>query len=188
MNPTRRHRFSPQPGRGLRIRLVAMLAVLALTSGCIPGFEPPPSVLVSTASETVGPVNTPEFVGGPVDRRAQITIPAGALEGGVSGRFRLGGSTSTPSPFPAVEFVIGDPISDTVVVDAVGGFVEEFDWELPVDCDNGCEVMVPVTIEQTGEGDPPRFGWSVSFYVEYEGSVPPEAEDMTAVIEPANSE
>jgi len=108
-----------------------MSVVLVLTSACIPGFEPPPSVLVGTESETVGPDNTPEFVGGPVERGVRITIPAGALEGSVSGRFRLGGSTRTSSPFPAVEFDIGDPIDDTVVVGALGGFIEEFNWEFP---------------------------------------------------------
>ena len=188
MSPTPRRRLGPQPGRSLWVGLVAMPVVLVLTSACIPGLEPPPSVLVGTKSETVGPDNTPEFVGGPVERGVLITIPAGALEGSVSGRFRLGGSTSTPSPFPAVEFDIGDPIYDTVVVDSVGGFVEEFEWELPAGCQNGCDVMVPVTIEQTGAGDPPRFGWSVGFYVEYESSVPPEAEGLTAAIEPNDSE
>lgn len=165
-----------------------MLMVLGLMSACIPGMEPPPDVGINTVSETIGPDNTPEFTSGPVLRQARLTIPPGALVGSVDGEFALQGSTRTPEPIPAVEFAIGDPIGNMLVVDAQGNFGEDFEWELPSACDNGCDVVVPVTIEQTGDGEPPTLGWSVSFYVEYESSVPPEAEGMTAVIEPADPE
>jgi hypothetical protein len=167
------------------MRLTRLVLVIGLVTACIPGIEPPPSVNVGTASETVGRDNTPEFASGPVLRQVRLVVPAGALVDSVEGGFSVGGATSTPEPIPAVEFAVGEPINATVVVDSQGNFREDFVWELPEYCLDWCEVVIPVSIEQTGEGDPPRLGWSASFYVEYDGPVPSEAEEMTAVIEPA---
>ena len=99
-------------------------------------------------------------------------------------------STSTPEPFPDVELVIGAPINDRVVVKDTGNPGWDWDLPLPDNCENGCEIVIPVTIEQIEEGDPPRFGWSAWFRFDYESDTlrPAAAQDMIAVIEPADPE
>ena len=143
-----------------------------------------------STSETVSRDNTPEFVDGVLERHVRLTVPPGGLDSVVSGLLSIGVSTSTPEPFPDVELMIGPPIEDSVVVDEVGNPVWEWDLPLPEDCQDGCEILVPVSFEQIGEGSPPMFIWSASFGFEYESESlkPAAAEDMTAVIEPADSE
>jgi hypothetical protein len=67
-----------------------------------------------------------------------------------------------------------------------------WDWELPLpeDCEQGCEIVIPVTIEQTGEGEPPSFVWSASFGFDYTSDelIPAAADAITMVIEPADPE
>jgi hypothetical protein len=124
-----------------------------------------------------------------LERQVRLTIPPGGLDNGrPAGGFGIGVSTSSAEPFPDVEFVIGAPINDRVIVEEMGN--PGWDWELPLpsECEDGCEIVILVTIEQIEEGDPPRFGWSAWYDVEYDGPMPAVAEDMTAVIEPANSE
>lgn len=162
-------------------RLVWLALLLGLGGCNIVGMEPPPSIDVGTSRQSVRPVDTPEFADVALARHVRMSIPAGALDDAAKGKFGIGVSTRS-SPFPAVEFRLGPPIDETLIVDAPGNYFEEFPWPLPDNCSDGCEVVVPVTIEQTGAGDTPSFSWSGSYYVEYDSAMPEVAERMTAGI------
>jgi hypothetical protein len=175
------------------VRLVAYLFFLALiVSACSILGESSGGFGLST-SETVGPDNAPvEFLGGPLKRQVRITFPPGGLENARPGAvFGIGVTTLSAEPFPDVEFVVGAPVDDQVVIEEAGGF-PGWDWEfaLPKACEQGCEIIIPVTIEQTEEGDPPRFGWSASFGFDYTSDelIPAAADAITMVIEPADPE
>ena len=143
----------------------------------------PPGETVMTGSETVGHQGQVEFVDGVIKRQVRVSIPAGALEGAEESFAEFAVSTSTPEPISTVEVVFGGSVEGEAVVDHQGNYGFTLDWILPDDCDNGCELVVPVTFRHVGDGDEPRFGWSLDFTVGYESLVPPGAEDMTAVIE-----
>lgn len=84
---------------------------------------------------------------------------------------------------------MGEPINGRAVVDKPndqpGSMGIDFDWEPPANCQDGCEVVFPVTIRHIGDGDPPHIGWSMGICLEYRSvsDVPPEAWEMRAVIE-----
>lgn len=142
---------------------------------------------VSTKADSVGPNDTPEFVGGVVEREVQIGVPAGGLEGAIEGELNVGLATGTPAPFPDVQFTIGDPINEKVVANRVGNTSWEWDFPVPNECQQGCKIVIPVTIEQVGEGEPPVLSWSANLYFSYEFELAPEdpASNMTVDIVPA---
>jgi hypothetical protein len=172
----------PHEGGGVRrhwIRTAGLLGLLVLVAASCN----PPGETVGTGSETVGRQGEVEFVDGVIERQVRVAIPAGALEGAEGGVAEFGVSTSTPEPISAVEVDFGGSVEGEAVVDHQGNYGFDLDWTIPNDCDNGCEVIVPVTFRHVGDGDEPGFVWSMSFTIGYESVVPPEAEDMDAVIE-----
>ena len=94
--------------------LVCSIMVATFLSSCsiIPWESPLSSGGVATRADQVGPDDTPEFVGGIVEREIQVGVPAGGLEGAIEGELTVGLRTSTPAPFPDVQFTIGDPINE----------------------------------------------------------------------------
>lgn len=160
--------------------LACLLVVTAATCN-------PPGASTSTARETVGPDNTPEFADGPLHRQVAVMVPAGAMEGAKGGSAGMVVSTKA-DPFSAVEFVMTGPVEARVVIDEPGNEGFRFDWTLPTDCEQGCEVVVPVTITHIGDGDLPRFSWSMSFTIAYE-TVAPDLEpgSFLAEIKPAEN-
>lgn len=175
------------PGRpGVRL-LVAAGLLAVLVSACLP-IDSPPAKSASSSRERVDATETPEFDPGPLHRQVRLSIPAGALEENTGGSFTLAVFTRSLDPFPAVEFEVGNPIGQQMVVDRTGNWTENWEWEPPSDCADGCDVVVPVTIQQTGEGETPKLSWSVSFHVRFDTWDPPTAaDDMTVVIEPVDS-
>jgi hypothetical protein len=169
--------------------LVYSLTLATLLSACsiIPWESPLSSGGVSTKSDSVGPDDTPEFVGGVVEREIQVGVPAGGLEGAVEGELTVGLNTRTPAPFPDVQFTIGDPINEKVLATRVGNTSWEWEFPVPDDCQQGCKILIPVAIEKVGEGEPPGLSWSASLYFEYEFELAPEdpASNMTVDIVPA---
>jgi hypothetical protein len=154
-----------------------------VAAACI--IEPPPGASVGTPRETVSADNTPEFSDGPLARQVVLSVPAGALEDATKANLLLGGSAMA-EPFPAVDFVIGDPINQTLTVDSFGSYSETFTMPVPEPCEADCEYTIPVTITQVGSGNPPTFSWSVSVFFTYDNPNPPHnAEEMTAEIQPA---
>jgi hypothetical protein len=174
------------------VRLVAYLFFLALIVSACSIFGESSGGFGMSTSETVGPDNTfVVFDGDPLPRQVRITFPPGGLENARPGAaFGVNVSTRSAEPFPDVEFVIGDPIDDRVVVENMGNLGWDWELALPEDCERGCEIVIPVTIEQTGEGEPPRFVWSASFRFDYVSDelIPAAADAITMVIEPADSE
>lgn len=159
------------------------LVVALLVTACI--IEPPPGARVGTPRETVSADNTPEFSDGPLARQVVMFIPAAALDGATKASLLLGGSAMA-EPFTAVEFVIGEPINQTMTVDSFGSYSETFTMPVPEPCEADCEYTIPVTITQVGSGDTPTFSWSLSVFFIYDNPNPPDsAEEMTAVIQPA---
>ncbi len=114
-------------------------------------------------------------------------IPPGALDGSVKSSFGWHLSTTSPTDFAATEIILGEPIDDRLVIETKGNYSERYGWEPPPECADGCEVVIPVTIEQVGDGVTPRFGWSADFYVQYDGTVPASAKQMVATIEPRDA-
>ena len=168
--------------------MVAAGVVAVAVSACLPTIDSPPAKSASSSRDRVDAIETPEFVSGPVHRQVRLTIPAGGLEANTGGSFTLAIFTRSPDPYPAVEFEVGDPIDQRLVVDRAGNWVEEWQWEPPPNCAGGCEVVVPVTIEQTGEGETPKLSLKVTFYIRFDTWDPPAgADDMTVVIEPVDS-
>lgn len=162
-----------------RLWLLACLLVV-IAASC-----DPPGATAFAPSETVGPNNTPEFADGPLHRQVVVVVPAGAMERAKDGSARMGMSTRV-NPFSAVEFAISGPVEARVVVAEPGNPGFRFDWTLPTDCEQGCEVVVPVTITHIGDGDLPTFGWSMSFTIAYETAAPDlEPGSFRAEIKPA---
>lgn len=164
-------------------RFAAVICLLALTLMAASCQEP--EATVATPSETVGPLGDVEFQDGVVQRQVRVFIPAGVLGEATGGSARLSASSGTASATSAVEFQVGDDINDSGLVDAPGRRDFDFDWDPPADCEDGCNIMFPVTIQHVSEGDPPRVLWSLAVSVEYRSVslVPPQTQDMTAVIE-----
>ena len=169
-----------------RSRLPLLSLLLAVTvSGCF--YDPAMNVGVFAPSELLSERNTPEFAHGPVERSVVLHVPGGALEGAESAVFRIRATTGSPEPFPDVEFAIGDPINEKLVVDSVDQFAENFAMPVPSGCTGGCEFVVPVVITQVGSGQTPAVSWAVTIYFDYEGpgDPPPAADDMRVEILPA---
>lgn len=145
------------------------LALLVLMAGtCQSNFAD-----ASTINEGMGPSSVSKAIlDGPVDRTIVVTIPAGGLEGAISGQMILRVKPNS-DPFPPVRFDIGPPCSETVIADEFTvQMVFEFDWEPPDDCDGGCELIVPVTIGYVEPGETPAFSWTMEFGLFYRGAVP----------------
>lgn len=168
-----------QDARRARPRTAGLLGLLVLVAASCN----PPGETVMTGSETAGHQGQVEFVDAVIERQVRVSIPAGALEGAEETFARFAVSTGTPEPVSTVEVGFGGSVEGEAVVDHQGNYGFDLDWTLPNDCDNGCELVVPVTFRHVGEGDEPGFIWSMAFTIAYESLVPPEAEDMTAVIE-----
>lgn len=163
-----------------RLWLVALLFVLTAAS-C-----DPPGNTASTPRDRVSQLSTPGFAEGPINRRVLITIPDGALERAIHGEARLGVWTSS-DPFSAVEFQLSDPVEGLAVVGRPGNRGFGFDWKLPTDCVEGCDVTVPITITHIGEGNSPDFDWSMSFSIGYDGvAADLESHSFSAEILPAD--
>ncbi len=173
----------------LGVRLLVAAGLLAvLVSACLPTIDSPPAMSASSAVDMVGPTETPHLASDRVQREARLTIPPGALEANIGGSFTLAVITMSSDPFAAVEFEVGDPIGQQMVVDRTGHWTENWEWEPPSDCADGCDVVVPVTIQQTGRGETPKLGWTATFYARFDTWDPPAAaDDLTVVIEPVDS-
>lgn len=131
-----------------------------------------------TGSDTVGPLGTRGFADEPLRRQVELTIPANAVEGAVSGVVGIGGSTGTRPPFPDVRLEIGGPVDGEVIVKDVGRFHKGFGWDLPTDCTEGCTVVFPVSFQQVEDGDAPRLTWSLTIQISYKDEPPVESEDI----------
>lgn len=171
------------PARHTKVLRLVVVTCLSL-SGCIPGYDPAPGETVGTPLDTIDETSAPEFGNAPIERIVKLDIPPGALEDVVGGGFTLQARTASPEPFTAVRLTPGGPINGSLNADSVGISTQLFEWTPPSDCDNGCEVEIPVTIEKVGDGDTPSFHWHAVFGFEYTAVGPPDAADgMTAVIE-----
>lgn len=166
-------------------RFAAVIGLVALT--LIAASCQEPSWTAFSPSETVGPSGGFEFQDGVVQRQVRVSIPTDVLGEATGGSVRLSASTRSAAPISAVEFQIGGLMDGEAVVDEQGSVGFDFDWDLPKDCEHGCDVVLPVTIRHVGEGDPPVILWSLAVSVEYRSVslIPPEAQDITAVIEAA---
>lgn len=184
MTPTRSNRrFGLWTSSLLRVFFLAAVFAWSIAA-CVPGYDPAPGIGVGTQGDTVDGNFAPEFAIGPIQRLVRLTVPKGALDEATGAGFSLALSTLSPQPFPEITLSVGEPVDDTLIVDSVGQTARQFEWALPVDCDNGCELVVPIAIEQTGAGATPSFVWQASFQFEYSAvGVPDAADDMTAVIE-----
>jgi hypothetical protein len=165
--------------RRVGLRTAGLLVLLVLVAASCN----PPGATVQTGSETVGRQGQVEFEDGVIHRQVRVSIPAGALEGADSSFARLGIWTGTRPPISEVEVEFGGPVDGEAVVDRGGNYGFILDWTLPSDCAAGCEVVVPVTFRHVGDGDEPGFTWALIFTVGYQSLVPPEAENMRAVVE-----
>jgi hypothetical protein len=129
----------------------------------------------ATGNESLGPMTPNErIVDGPIGRLVKVTIPPGGLVGATSAEMILRVDPHQ-NPFPAVEFEIGPPFGELVVIDEADLDVSfEFDWELPQDCGRGCDLVVPLTIGYVDPDDMASFAWSMSFGIFYRGAIPKE--------------
>lgn len=165
--------------------MVRFATIATVLSACsmIP-WNNPATAGTNTRSDIIGPEEAPELVGGVVLRDVKIMVPPGGLINAEDAAFGINASTRSPEPFSDVQLAIGDPINDTVTIRRPGN--PQWDWAfpLPSDCDDGCVITIPVTIEQVGEGPTPRFGWSAKLYFDYtsEESMSDAAHNMTAEI------
>lgn len=174
----------------VRWRLLAYsTATAVLLSACsiIPFENPGASAGASTARDTIDTDTSPELVGGVVEREVRITIPSGGLDNAEVAVFSLHAYTRSPEPFSDVAIAVGDPVNETVTIRKVSSPQWEWNFPVPDDCQNGCTIVVPVTLEQSEEGPAPKFSWSANLFFDYgsDTSVPDAASDMNAKIVPA---
>jgi hypothetical protein len=174
----------------LRWRLPAFsFATAVLLSACsIIPWNNPAIAVTSTARDPIGADTSPELVGGVVEREVKITIPPGGLENAEDATLRINAYTGSPEPFSDITMAVGDPVNETVTIRKVGSPEWEWPFPIPSDCDDGCVITIPVTIEQVEEGPTPVFGWSadLGFAYESEASMPEAAHNLTGEIVPAS--
>jgi hypothetical protein len=55
---------------------------------------------------------------------------------------------------------------------------------MPNNCDDGCQISIPVTIKQIEHGTPPNLSWSAVLVIHYlsDVSIPEAAHNMAAEI------
>lgn len=147
------------PDRALLIVLAALLLVAASCQR--------PEAKINPGSETVGRQGNVEFVDGVAARQVRLTIPPGVLTAATGGEVKVATSTMTEAPISAVEFEVGPPAEGSTVVDEIGQAAAVFPWTLPDGCEQGCEVVFPVTIRHIGPGVPPRILWTLEISVLY---------------------
>lgn len=164
-------------------RFVAAIGLAALT--LIAASCQEPTWTAFTPSETVGPHGDVEFVGGIIQRQVRVSIPGGVLDEATGGSVRLSLSSGTASAASAVQFRFDEPADGSATVEAPGETGYDFEWDLPTECIDGCEALLPVTIQHLGDDEPPRVTWSALVSVEYRSVslIPPEAQDIRAAIE-----
>lgn len=161
------------------------LILLVFVSGCF--YDPAMNVGVFSARDTISADDTPGLTQGPVERSVVLHVPAGALERAEQAVFRIEAITGSSLPFSDIELAVGNPVNETLLVDSLDQFAEEFDMAVPASCAEGCDFIIPVTITRVGSDDIPFVRWSVTIFFDYQGpGDPPEAaDDMTAEIVPA---
>ncbi|MEX0797155.1 MAG: C2 domain-containing protein [Acidimicrobiia bacterium] len=134
----------------------------------------------------IDPETAPELVGGVVKREIRITIPSGGLENAEVAGLSIYTVTGSPEPFSDVALQVGEPISETVTIRNAGNPKWEWAFPLPEHCEEGCEIVIPVMIEQIEEGPASKFSWSADLYFDYgsDTAVPDAARDLRAEIVP----
>jgi len=117
--------------RRRRQLLVGSVAVAVLLSACgnLPFENPGASVSVRTGRVMVGPDETPELVGGTVQREVKITIPAGALTNARSSSLSIFTSATSAESFSEIEMVIGHPINEAVTIRKISN--PNWNWDFP---------------------------------------------------------
>ena len=149
-----------------------------------------PELTTTAKSETVGRQGVVEFTDGVASRRVRVEIPSGVLMAATGGEVKVATSTSTAAPISAVRFEVGPPAEGSTVVDETGQAGAVFAWTLPEDCQEGCEVIFPVTMRHIGDGDPPGILWTLEISVLYDdvNDIPDiVASEWPAVIEAADN-
>lgn len=142
--------------------LAALTAILLVAASCHR-----PETTITPKNETVGRQGNAEFVDGIAARQVRLTIPPGVLAAATGGEVKVATSTRTEAPISAVEFEVGPPAEGSTVIDESGQAAAVFPWVLPDGCEQGCEVVFPVTIRHIGSGDPPRILWTLEISVLY---------------------
>lgn len=149
-----------RPGRLL---LVCLAALVLMGATC-----QRPDLTTSAKNETVGRQGQVEFVDGVASRQVRLAIPEGVLDAATGGEVKVATSTSTAAPISPVEFEVGPPAEGSTVIEEPGQAGAAFPWELPEGCEEGCEVVFPVTIRHLGDGDPPGILWTLEISVLYD--------------------
>lgn len=119
-----------------------------------------------------------------LEYRVTIELEPGALDEARRGFFSVRGSVrGSGGEVPVFEVSGGDPLSVGGRVDELGTFDFVWDWELPAECDEDCEVSLPVVLEVIeSRGGTAGVDWRAGYVIEVPARIEREKVDLEGFV------